>query len=103
MTAFFSTNLLTAFYFAASFSNRMAGFQISLLHILRNDVALQATITSSKFRDLRVFQGLGLLLLKDELRQYIFLLCMAMYAPMHVMCLPDKKKPDIDKFKYYAM
>ena len=59
----------------------MAGHHIVLLCIICLKVALQADVSCSKFKELKVFKETKYVLLRDELWQYLFTILLAMYAP----------------------
>ena len=82
--------------------HRMAGIHIALLRVLRLKPALQATVTSPEFKELRVFQGIATVLLTDSFWVYLFLMCRALYAPMRVLRLADQKVPAMDKLLYFV-
>ena len=81
----------------------MAGHQIALLRILRLKDAFQATVTSTEFKDLKMFQGIAYALLQDELWQFLFVMCRALYAPMRTLRLADQKIPAMDKLYFYVL
>ena len=83
-------------------THRMAGIHIALLRVLRLKPALQATVTSPKFKELRAFQGIATVLLTDSFWVYVFLMCRALYAPMRVLRLADQKVPAMDKLLYFV-
>ena len=70
----------------------MAGEHIALLHLLHLQNALKATVTSKEFIDLKVFKNASEIVMMDDFWAYLFLLCRALYAPMHVLCVADQKK-----------
>ena len=82
---------------------RMAGVHISILRLLRLKPALQTTVTSPEFKDLRAFEDIARLLLNDSFWVYLFLMCRALYAPMRVLRLADQKVPAMDKLHYFVM
>ena len=53
--------------FIKRYDCRMAGCQISLLRVLRLKDALQATVTSTEFKELKSFKTLGYVILQDEI------------------------------------
>ena len=81
--------------------NRMAGHCIALLRILSLKQALQATVTSPEFQELRAFGEIARVLLKEEFWMYLFLMCRAIYAPMRVLRLADQKVAAMDKLYYF--
>ena len=82
---------------------RMAGHQISLLRLLRLKDALQATVTSAEFKELKSFEILAHALLQDEIWQYLFVMCRALYAPICLLCLADQKVPAMDKLCFFVL
>ena len=82
---------------------RMAGHQIALLRTLRLKDAFQATVTSTEFKDLKVFNAIAYVLLQDEFWQYLFVMCRALYAPMRLLRLADQKIPAMDKLYFYVL
>ena len=82
---------------------RMAGYFIALLRILRLKDALQATVTSTEFKELRVFADVAHAVLQDGLWQYIFVMCRALYAPMRLLRLADQKIPAMDKLYFFVL
>ena len=80
----------------------MAGVHIALLRVLRLKPALQATVTSPEFKELKAFQGIATVLLTDSFWVYVFLMCRALYAPMRVLRLADQKVPAMDKLLYFV-
>ena len=83
-------------------THRMAGVHIALLRVLCLKSALQAAVTSPKFKELRTFQGIATVLLTDSFWVYVFLMCRALYAPMRVLRLADQKVPAMDKLLYFV-
>lgn len=81
----------------------MAGLQIALLRILRLKDALQATVTSTEFKELKVFASIAHALLQEELWQYLFVMCRALYAPMRLLRLADQKIPAMDKLYFFVL
>jgi hypothetical protein len=82
---------------------RMAGEHIALLRLLRLKNALQATITSKEFMDLKVFHSVTQILLNPEFWKYLYVMCRALYAPMRVLRLADQKSAAMDKLYYYVL
>ena len=82
---------------------RMAGEHIALLRLLRLKNALQATITSKEFMDLKVFHSVTQILLNNEFWKYLYVMCRALYAPMRVLRLADQKSAAMDKLYYYVL
>ena len=82
---------------------RMAGEHIALLRLLRLKNALQATITSKEFMDLKVFHSVTQILLNPEFWKYLYVMCRALYAPMRVLRLADQKLAAMDKLYYYIL
>lgn len=81
----------------------MAGHEIALLRILRLKNALQSTVTSAEFRELRVFEKIAHALMQEEFWEYLFVMCRAMYAPMRVLRLADQKTAAMDKLHYFVL
>ncbi len=81
----------------------MAGEHIALLRLLRLQNALKATVMSKEFMDLQVFKDASNIVLCDDFWKYLFVLCRALYAPMHVLCLADQKKSAMDKLYFYML
>ena len=81
----------------------MAGHHISLLHITRLKCALQANVTSSKFKELKVFKEIAYYLFRDDIFKYLFVLCRDMYATMRVFCLAGYKTPAMEKLLYFFL
>ena len=79
----------------------MAGHQIDLLHILCLKGALQDTVNSSKFKELKVVKVIVYALMRDEIWRYLFVMCQDMYAPMRVIFLADHKTPAMEKLFYF--
>ena len=79
----------------------MAGHCIALLRILRLKHALQATVTSAEFQELRAFGEIATVILKEEFWTYLFVMCRALYAPMRVLRLADQKVAAMDKLYYF--
>ena len=52
--------------------HKMAGHQIALLHIICIKGALQATVTSSEFKEMKVFKDIEYALLRDKIWQFFF-------------------------------
>lgn len=65
--------------------------------------ALQATVTSSEFKELKVFQTMAYALLDDDFWQYLFVMCRALYAPMRLLRLADQKIPAMDKLYFFVL
>ena len=82
---------------------RMAGHRIALLRVLRLKDALQATVTSTEFKELKVFTTISYVLLQDEFWQYLFVMCRALYAPMRLLRFADMKIPAMDKLYFYVL
>ena len=49
--------------------------------------ALKVNVTSKEFIDLEAFKDASEIVMMDDSWAYLFLLCHALYAPMHVLCL----------------
>lgn len=81
---------------------RMAGHQIALLRILRLKDAFQATVTSTEFKELKMFNPISYVLLQEEFWKYLFVMCRALYAPMRLLRLADQKIPAMDKLIFYV-
>lgn len=75
---------------------------IALLRIVRLMAALQSTVTSKEFKDLRVFQSIATLVLDPDFFKYLFVMCRSLYAPMRVLRLADQKIPAMDKLYFYV-
>ena len=52
-----------------------AGHQIAILHMICLKGAPQDTITSSKFKEFKVFKDIAYVLLRDDIWQYLFVMC----------------------------
>ena len=76
---------------------RMAGHHISLLHIVRLNDTLQATVNSSELKEFKVFENIAHAVLQEEFWKYLFVMCCALYAPMRLIHLSDKKTTSMDK------
>ena len=79
----------------------MAGHQIALLRVLRLKPVFQDAVTSSEFKDLRIFQEIARVLLCDPFWVYLFLMCRPLYPPMRVLRLADQKTAAMDKLHYF--
>ena len=82
---------------------RMGGYQIALLRVLRLKDALQATVTSTEFKNMKQFAAIAYVLLQDEFWQYLFVMCRALYAPMRLLRLSDQKIPAMDKLYFFVL
>jgi hypothetical protein len=71
----------------------MAGEQIALTCLLRLTDALKSTINSKEFMDLNNFKPETFVLNNDNFWLYFFVMCRALYAPMHVLRLADQQVP----------
>ena len=80
----------------------MAGHHIALLRVLRLKPALQATVTSPEFQELRAFQDIARVVLADSFWVYLFLMCHALYAPLRVLRLADEKVSAMDKLHFFV-
>jgi len=80
----------------------MAGYHISLLHLLRLKPALQATVTSPQFRALAAFGDLSRIVLNDEFWVYLFLMCHALYPQLRILRLADQKVAAMDKLLFFS-
>jgi len=82
----------------------MAGELIALLRMLRLKDALRATIRSSEYlqNHARLFRRENIFLESDEFWKYIFTLCRALYSPMRILRLADKKEAAMDKLYYFV-
>ena len=80
----------------------MAVYNIALLRVLWLKPALQATVTSPEFQELCVFQDIARVVLADSFWVYLFLMCHALYAPLHVLHLADQKVAAIDKLHFFV-
>lgn len=83
--------------------HRMAGVHIALLRVLRLKPALQATVTSPEFKELRAFEDIARVLLTESFWVYVFLMCRGLYAPMRVLRLADQKVAAMDKLQFFVM
>ena len=79
----------------------MAGHCIAMLRILCLKAALQATVTSPEFQELRAFEDIARVLLKEEFWTCLYLMCRALCAPMRVLRLADQKVAAMDKLHYF--
>ena len=52
---------------------------------------------------MKSFEGLAYALLQDELWQYLFVMCRALYAPIRLLRLTDQKSPAMDKLYFYVL
>ena len=75
---------------------------IALLRVLRLKAALQSTVTSKEFTDLKQFKSLEILILNNDFFTYLFVMCRAMYVPMRILRLADQKIATMDKLHYYV-
>jgi hypothetical protein len=82
---------------------RMAGEQIALTPLLRLRDALKSTINSKEFMDLNNFKPETFVLNNDNFWLYLFVMCSALYAPMHVLRLADQQVPGMEKLYYYVL
>jgi hypothetical protein len=81
----------------------MAGEQIALTRLLRLRDALKSTINSKEFMDLNNFKPETFVLNNDNFWLYLFVMCRALYAPMHVLRLADQQVPGMEKLYYYVL
>jgi hypothetical protein len=81
----------------------MAGEHIAILRLLRLKNALLSTINSKEFIELRVFPSVCLVLMNPEFWKWTFVMCRALYAPMRVLRLAEKKSAAMDKLNYYVL
>ena len=83
---------------------RMAGELIALLRMLRLKDALRATIRSAEYlqNHARLFRRENIFLESDEFWKYIFTFCRALYSPMRILRLADKKEAAMDKLYYFV-
>ena len=72
---------------------RMTGHHIDLLRILCLKDALQYTVTTSKFKELKLFEKISHALLQEEFWKYIFVMRCTLYAPMRLFSLVDHNMP----------
>lgn len=72
------------------------------LRLLRLKAALQATVTSREFLDLKLFCKESAIAMDDNFWQYLFVMCRALYAPMRVLRLADQKTAAMDKLYFYV-
>ena len=82
---------------------RMAGEHIALLRLLRLKEALKSTVTSPEFLELKDFKAAAAIIENHNFWKFFFLMCSALYAPMHVLRLADLKTPPMDKFYFYVL
>jgi hypothetical protein len=75
----------------------MVGKQIALTCLLRLRDALKSTINSKEFMDLNNFKPETFILNSDNFWLYLFVMCHALYAPMHVLHLADQQVPGMEK------
>ena len=81
----------------------MTGYNISLLCILILKDALEATVTSSEFKYLKVFEKIAYYFLQDEFWKYLFMMFRDVYTTTHFICLTDHKIPPMEKFYYFIL
>ena len=84
---------------------QMAGQHIPLCRLLCLKSALRATCISQEFNDggfRRTFLDEVLIIESDDFWSYLFSMCRALYAPMQVLQLADRKCPSMDKLQYYV-
>ena len=81
----------------------MAGDQISILFILRLKGVIKSTITSRKFKELKVFKEVEYALFWDNISRCLFVMCQDIYAPMRVLCESDQKTTAMDKLVYSVL
>ncbi len=82
---------------------RMAGEQIALTRLLCLRDALKSTINSKELMDLNIFKPETFVLNSDNFWLYLFVMCRALYAPMHVLRLADQQVPGMEKLYYYIL
>jgi len=80
----------------------MAGANIALCRVLRFKNALRATINSSEFIALKQFKAEISILQSEDFWNYLFSMCCALYAPMHLLRLADQKVAAMDKMLVYV-
>ncbi len=81
---------------------RMARAHIALCCVLQLKNALRATINLAKFIALRAFKEDISILQSKEFWNYLFFMCRALYAPMHLLRLADQKVAAMDKMHFYV-
>ncbi len=81
----------------------MVGEQIALTRLLRLMDALKSTINSKEFMDLNNFKPETFVLNSDNFWLYLFVMCCALYSPMHVLRLADQQVPGMEKLYYYVL
>ena len=79
----------------------MAGQLLAMLRVLRLKSALEATVTSSEFRELGVFLDIARVILTEDFWVLLFLLCRAVYPQLRILRLADQKVPAMDKLGYF--
>ncbi len=82
---------------------RMAGEHIAILRLLQLKNALKSSIASKEFIDLHVIHSVCTVLMNPEFWKWAFVMCCALYAPMRVLCLADRKLPAMDKLYFYVL
>jgi hypothetical protein len=81
----------------------MAGEQIALTRLLCLRDALKSTINSKKLMDLNNFKPETSVLNNDNFWLFLFEMCHALYAPMHVLHLADQQVPGTEKLYYCVL
>ena len=74
-----------------------------LLCVLCLKDALQAKVTSAEFNELKSSETLVYALLQDELGQYLFVMCHALYVPMCLLCLANQKVPSMYTLYFFIL
>ncbi len=81
---------------------RMAGAHITLCRVLQLKNALRATINSPEFITLKQFKAEISILQSEDFWNYLFSMCRALYAPMHLLRFADQKVAAMDKMHFYV-